>query len=1258
MRTLIKNISWAGLFVLLTAQLAQAFSLIGPGVGGGVAGDKWEQPVIGYGLGGDVGTPKNLGEEYRRVTPVMYYASDASFINFFGLAGLTNIDEAFALYNGPMCGQTNASLFLYTPTNGTIAYNLNDPYTGSPLVIYPTNNLDSYPMNLPDFPLEAQQLNYTAQAAGLTDLKSSTMNLIAEQLGLSEPERFTWTLHDRDTIAPGACPADTEYLVVQRNFDIINSPLNQLQYSPYVNGTLYTFIIEEFCTGPNPLAETIPIPVDIFADTYTTVASLILPVGGFYTSLTRDDVAGLQYLLTTNNINYEVPSAAGGLLLSTNVQLPQLFGPTLPLSLLFAQAQITDPNTLQGLYPGLTYISVATNIVDLVATNFSIYITNLPPPYTNSVPLSNGVAYYPPGGTVVFTNWSPVQFADAPILLTTLPLAPLLYDAQFLSPAELLVLYPDLLIDTVQTNFFSVEIDTNTFAYYTNQSVAPVFSNSATGLRLPIVGVLTNIYYFTNQPGPTILSYDNTSFLTITTLDLATFSDASVTNDPATMQALYPGLEILNYSAFPTILYVTNFVSYLTNYTGAPFGSPPVAVTLAVSTNAYLGTVYTYNFGNVFTNHFYTNRLVLTQNIWTTNAGIGSPVGSPFFTVTNYTLKTKHRVSGDFFIIPTNWCGFDLLLSTRPNINPPYAYGPTNSVIFQGYNSGGATGTNNVAGGNSFGLTQNTFDIYTNYLYAVRPGICEPVLQFGTNYTTNIISTYSYNFLNVITNHYYTNSLVSLFITNIYLIPGGSPNTLGTNITMTNFYVNLPSGDFYLVPPTWCGYQIEALLTNYIVPTNIVFTNASFGTGTITNQQYTFVEYLSYTNYTYSIRPGTCEPALGSSTNYSTNIVTQYSYYFGNIVTNHYFTNGPVTVITTNIAAVTNGLVGMLTNVVATNIFYNGVGGDFYIIPPADCDFAILATQLTTVVTTTNTLIATNFATFGDPVQYSQTTVSSYTNSTFLIQPSTCATAPAPAALRQGVERVAFIRANYDSLLGQFFQPLTNYYTMVMITNSQMKTEYYQRVVVRPDILIEAQDLASGSSALPVVGSIGRNLNFDQSQILPGLAGPGIITNGTVFTYDKVGNIYANGPTVLYGLTTNAFLNEYTEGSEFGISNRLSVLAWAYFDSTTNDPVIYPNGESIQDVVNQLYLQVTPSTVPDGTDGVAYTPVTFSATGGQPPYIWAAPNLSGLVPGLSFNAATATLSGTPTASGTFSFTVQLTDSVNRVINLNYSITIH
>ena len=260
-------------------------------------------------------------------------------------------------------------------------------------------------------------------------------------------------------------------------------------------------------------------------------------------------------------------------------------------------------------------------------------------------------------------------------------------------------------------------------------------------------------------------------------------------------------------------------------------------------------------------------------------------------------------------------------------------------------------------------------------------------------------------------------------------------------------------------------------------------------------------------------------------------------------------------------------------------------------------------------------------------------------------------TTPGPA-LRRGVGRVQFISASYDSILGQFFQPLTNTYSMVMITNSQQVTEYYQRVVTGPDFLFQTADLTVPNGGFPY-GSQLYNVtapNFDQSTIINNLAGPGTIVPGAQITFNKnINSLYLNGSLNVYGYSTNAFLNIDTQAPLDGF--------WGSFDGSTNYPVVYPSTASIAGLMNQVLIQVTPAAVPDATNGVPYT-VTFSAAGGQPPYTWAAPNISTQVPNLNFNAATATVSGTPAYAGTFNFTVQVTDSANRTVSLNYPITIH
>ena len=83
-------------------------------------------------------------------------------------------------------------------------------------------------------------------------------------------------------------------------------------------------------------------------------------------------------------------------------------------------------------------------------------------------------------------------------------------------------------------------------------------------------------------------------------------------------------------------------------------------------------------------------------------------------------------------------------------------------------------------------------------------------------------------------------------------------------------------------------------------------------------------------------------------------------------------------------------------------------------------------------------------------------------------------------------------------------------------------------------------------------------------------------------------------------------------------------------------------GANLSFVTSAPAIVVNPSTVPGATVGVAYSQ-TFTGSGGTSPYTFAI--TSGALPvGLTLNLTTGALSGTPTSSGTFNFTIKATDN--------------
>ena len=361
---------------------------------------------------------------------------------------------------------------------------------------------------------------------------------------------------------------------------------------------------------------------------------------------------------------------------------------------------------------------------------------------------------------------------------------------------------------------------------------------------------------------------------------------------------------------------------------------------------------------------------------------------------------------------------------------------------------------------------------------------------------------------------------------------------------------------------------------------------------------------------------------LTSLTTLTTNIQTQFRHTFANVVTNQYYTNGFATTRTTTVAQIPfapAGVVGTTTSTSTSLVPF--INGDYFLIPTNLCGYNIVSTQLVSFATVTNeTLVATNLlgVTTVNGQAFTNETITYFTNYTFVVDPIDCGTNG--PAFHQGIERVTYIRNSFDSLLGQFFYPVTNDLKIMMVTNSAVIAQTFRRVVTQPDILFTADDLGAAAMAF-------RTIRFNTNSALVNLPGPGLIEPGMQLTFSKTGPDLVNaGPF---------FMDEPTAFAR---------SVWGSFDGSTNSPVVYPIGTSIYDYEAGVLMQVTTSSLPGARVGLAYS-ASLQAVGGQLPYVWSISQGS-LPSGLNLSAS-GIISGTPTTATTTTFTVQMTDAGGR-----------
>jgi len=195
------------------------------------------------------------------------------------------------------------------------------------------------------------------------------------------------------------------------------------------------------------------------------------------------------------------------------------------------------------------------------------------------------------------------------------------------------------------------------------------------------------------------LLVDTNNFQTVVTSNLSALFLAGLTNNPAALQALFPGLIIVSNTSFFTNVVTTNVVATIVNSPFAPAGSPGTVVLSNVLTTN-VAQFFTYTFGNVITNSSFTQGFVIIQTISVINGVTTTNNSQPIFT---------NIFNGDFFLTPTNQCGFSIVSTQFASV-----IAITNFI---------ASVTNTNAAQT---FTQNLITVFTNHVLLLSVPNCVP----------------------------------------------------------------------------------------------------------------------------------------------------------------------------------------------------------------------------------------------------------------------------------------------------------------------------------------------------------------------------------------------------------------------------------------------------------------------------------------------------------------------------------------------------
>ena len=171
-------------------------------------------------------------------------------------------------------------------------------------------------------------------------------------------------------------------------------------------------------------------------------------------------------------------------------------------------------------------------------------------------------------------------------------------------------------------------------------------------------------------------------------------------------------------------------------------------------------------------------------------------------------------------------------------------------------------------------------------------------------------------------------------------------------------------------------------------------------------------------------------------------------------------------------------------------------------------------------------------------------------------------------AFRGGLDKVTFVRVNFDSILAQGFIGITNIYVDQFITNGVVRSQTVARQMFEPDIIFRAGDLglATVYPELPFIGAdvtVAQINNYDiNSGGNPDGSGSGPINNGP--------GILVPGNEIHFSTILPYYWNVFIDGDDFGPNDSPETGTpngypgvFGTFDGSTID-AIYPVWMNLQ----------------------------------------------------------------------------------------------